>query len=215
MAEHDILPSNSNKLRSIGVKNDDLTRSERPHATKIATRVVNTKPDSVGKRFIKLFLAEDVDNIGEYLVKDLIIPGAKDVFFNFLWALFWGDKRTGSSIGRSDRTPYYKASQTAKIRTIGSSEKREKEPEETKNTPKFDLSNLRFMSQAEAKEVLTAMKVYLDSYPGVSIGYLQELLGETGDYTNEYYGWTNLEDARIRPTSGGGWLLVLPRPERL
>lgn len=212
MAEHDILPSNANKLRSIGSRSEEIPRAERPHAKQIATRVINTKPDSAGKRFIKLFLAEDVDDLGEYLIRDLIVPGVKDVFFNFLWALFWGDKRSGSA-SRSDKTPYYKASQMTKIRTIGASKKEEQE--EPKDTQKFDLSNLRFASQAEARDVLDSMKIYLESYPGVSIGYLQELLGETGDYTNEYYGWTNLQSATIRPTSGGRWLLVLPRPERL
>lgn len=215
MAEHDILPSNSNKLRSIGNREPEPNRIERPRGKKIATRITQTKPDSAGKRFIKLFLAEDVDDVGDYLVKDLIIPGIKDICFNFLWALFWGDRKVGGMSSRTDRTAYHKVSQTSKIRNIGSNDRRDEQKDEPKDKKIFDFSNLRFASQAEAKEVLMAMKVYLDSYPGVSIGYLQELLGETGDYTNEYYGWTNLEEARIRPTSGGGWLLVLPRPERL
>lgn len=210
MAEREF-PSNSNTS-----KLKEMQRPERPHATSIASRTNNKVPDTAMKRFIKLFLAEDVDDVGEYLVKDLIIPGVKDVFFNFLWALFWGDRRAGGSIGLNGRTNYNKVSQTAKIRTLGGGNKTPKEdPEEIQALKKLDLNNIQFASQAEAKEVLMAMKMYLDEYPSVPAGYLQELLGETKDWTSEYYGWTDLGDARIRPTSRGGWLLVLPRPERL
>ena len=209
LAEREMFPSNSNKLK-------ELQKTERPHAKPIASRANNKVPDSAAKKFIKLFLAEDVDDVGEYLVKDLIIPGVKDVFFNFLWALFWGDRRAGPSIGIGGKTAYNKVGQSARIRGIGSgSSKKQEDPEETEALKKLDLNNIAFASQAEAKEVLMAMKMYLDTYPSVPAGYLQELLEESKDWTSEYWGWTDLSDARIRPTSRGGWLLVLPKPERL
>ena len=204
MAERELFPSNSQKSRLA-----EMNKPERKHAQAIAKRTV--EKDSAGKRFIKLFLAEDVDDIGEYVVKDLIIPNLKDVFFNFLWALLWGDRRAGG-FNSGQKTAYNKVSQTSKIRTIGSSQKKE-EVEEIAAL-KRDLTNIPFASQAEAKEVLMAMKMYLDDYPTVPVGYLQELIDETGDWTAEYYGWTDLSDARIRPTSRGGWLLVLPKPLR-
>lgn len=207
-----IFPSNSDKIKSL---NQNM-KPERPHAKGIAMRSSDILPEKKINKFIKLFLAEDVDDVGEYLVKDLIIPGVKDVFFNFLWALFWGDRKPSGSIIGGGKTPYYKASQSSKIRTIGSSSKKDREDQdETAALKKFDLSNICFGSQAEAKEVLMAMKMYLDDYPAVPVGYLQELINESGDWTSEYYGWTDLSDARIRPTSRGGWLLVLPKPERL
>ena len=211
MAERDI-PTVSDKIRAIGANGTP----NRQHATAIAARSGQAEPDKGLKKAVKLFLADDVDDVGEYLVKDLIIPGIKDVFFNFLWALFWGDRRAGGSvIGGNNRTNYSKASQVSRIRTIGQTKKDQQEDEDNAIIRKFDLSNIQFASQAEAKEVLTAMKMYLDEYPTCPVGYLQELIGESGDFTSEYYGWTTLGDARIRPTSRGGWLLVLPKPERL
>lgn len=219
MAEHDILPSNSNKTKMLLERNrSEEPKIERKHATAIAKRDTTVVKEGAAKKFIKLFLAEDVDDVGKYLVEDLIIPGVKDVFFNFLWALFWGDRKVGGFGGKNDRVPYHKMGQSGKVRTMGSSmlkKKDEADAEETQQIKKFDVRNLRFASQAEAKEVLMAMKMYLEEYPSVPVGYLQELLDETGDWTSEYYGWTGLSEARIRPTSGGGWLLVLPPPERL
>lgn len=207
MAEREMFPSNSQKSRAA-----ELTKPERRHAQAIAQRA--EIKESAGRRFIKLFLAEDVDDIGEYVIKDLIIPNVKDVFFNFLWALLWGDRKVGGFNSTTNKTPYYKASQVSKIRTIGSNQKKD-DTEETAALKELDLTNIQFASQAEAKEVLMAMKMYLDDYPAVPVGYFKELINETGSWTSEYYGWTDLSDAKIRPTSRGGWMLILPRPVRL
>lgn len=209
MAEHDILPSNSNKLKELR----DRQMADRPHAKTIAKLDIPEKPkEGAGKRFIRLFLAEDVDDVGDYLVKDLIIPGVKDVFFNFLWALFWGDRRAGS---RSDRISYdkkFKSSDSSRIRDIGSS-RRDKDDRK----PEFDINNLTHNSKTKLEEIMREMQIYLDNYPdkGVPLAYLKECFGLTGDFTDEYIGWSNLDTMRIRPTSGGKWRLILPNPERL
>lgn len=208
MAEHSIMPSNSNKLKELR----DKRAADRPHAKTIAKLDIPEVPkESAGKRFIKMFLAEDVDDVGTYLVQDLIIPGIKDVFFNFMWALFWGDKRTGS---RSDRISYDRIrSSSSRIRDIRSDRRDSK----SERKEEFDINNLTHNSKTKLEEVKRELEIYLDMYPdkGVPLAYLKECFGMTGEYTDEYIGWTNLEDVRIRPTSGGKWRLIVPTPERL
>ena len=194
---------------------------ERKHGELVAKRNTALVKDGKVKKLVKLFLAEDVDDVGEYLVKDLIIPGMKDVFFNFLWAVFWGDRRVSGGSGKLDgnRTKY-SSSGTARISNRSSIPRRsaETEKEETaKPLNGLNLDNLIFDSKAQALDVLGAMREYLAQYSdnGVPVGYLMECVGETGDWASEYYGWTNLDEARIRPMNGGAWKLVLPRPQRL
>ena len=214
MAEHDIFPPNSDKARSVRMKIDAAkTKADRPKGKQIATRLV--EQDGAFKRFVKMFLADDLDEIDlkKYLFRGLIIPSIRDVFYEFLGTVLYnGDSRQFSG---KENTPYHEISKTSKIRTIGQRQS-EPEPKEEHQKEKFDFNLIPFASQAQAKSVLTAMKLYLESYPdGVSVGYLQELLGETGDYPSEYYGWTDLSEAKIRPTTKGRWLLVLPDPVRL
>ena len=217
MAEHPIMPSNANKLKTLHEKRI----AERPRGKPIATLVSDKPKESAGKRFIRRLLAEDVDDIGDYVVWDLIIPGAKDVFFKFLWALLWGDRKDSSGSSRSDRTPYYKSSYLTRSRGVDSPRREEKSKPEPE---KFDPCNLKFDSKSYAEDVWKALFDYLQDYPNgyVTIGYLKECLqSDNGskiisEFTDEYLGWSSVgSEPKIRPTSGGKWLLTLPQPEKL
>lgn len=51
-------------------------------------------------------------------------------------------------------------------------------------------------------------------YETVSVADLYELLGLDFNYTDEKWGWVNLDDAGIRRVRNG-YLLDLPKPESL
>ena len=185
-------------------------KKERPHAQPVAKRV--EVKETVWKKFKSDFLAEDVNDIGEYLVKDLIIPTIKDVFLNFMTAALWGDRRSGSSYRDSSgrrRTDYNSISRNTPRR------ERERDREDYSSDRRgFSLEDVVFATREEADITLTRMEEYIDDYGQVTVGYLYELMGESGPYTAEYYGWRNLDRAAVRRVSNGH-KLVLPRPVRL
>ena len=185
-------------------------KKERPHAQPVAKRV--EVKETVWKKFKSDFLAEDVNDIGEYLVKDLIIPTIKDVFLNFMTAALWGDRRSGSSYRDSSgrrRTDYNSISRNTPRR------ERERDREDYSSDRRgFNLEDIVFATREEADMTLTRMEEYIDDYGQVSVGYLYELMDESCPYTAEYYGWRNLDRAAIRRVSNGH-KLILPRPVRL
>lgn len=199
--------------RELPVKSESTSlepKKDRPHAKPVAKRL-ETK-ETTAKKFARLFLADDVGDIGEYLVKDLIIPTIKDVFLNFMTAALWGDRRSGSSYRDSSgrrRTDYNGISRNSPRRD------RDRDREDySASRREFDIDNLVFATREQADIVLTRLEDYLEDYGQVTVGYLYELMDESGPYTLEYYGWRNLDRASVRRVRNG-YALDLPRPVRI
>ena len=56
------------------------------------------------------------------------------------------------------------------------------------------------------------MEDLLDQYKLVSVADLYDLVGISGDYTDNKYGWTNLRNARVeRLRYEDGYILKLPK----
>ena len=65
-------------------------------------------------------------------------------------------------------------------------------------------------SRVEAEDVISRMKEIIETYGFVRVTDLYYLVGITGDYTDNKYGWTNIRDAepvRVRD----GYMLKLPK----
>jgi len=214
MAERELFPSNSNKQKDA----EALTPvAEREHAKPVAKRVTTKKKDRLGRKFADYFFDENIGDIGEYLVKDLIVPMVKDTIIDFMTAALWGDRRSGSSYRDSNgrrRTDYAGIGRSSRIGTDRS--RRDDRDREDYSNPRreFDIDNIVFRTREEADAVLTRMEDYMAEYGHVTVGYLYELMEESAPYTAEYYGWRNLDRATIRRV-GGGHELRLPRPVRI
>lgn len=77
-----------------------------------------------------------------------------------------------------------------------------------------DLDEIVFMTRVEAEEVLTQMFDILDRFEAVKVADLWELVGQSSNYTDNRYGWTDLQGTNVMRTRGG-YLIDLPRPELL
>lgn len=85
------------------------------------------------------------------------------------------------------------------------------------NTPRsinFDFESNKddiiLESRVEAEDVISRMKEIIETYGFVRVTDLYDLVGITGDYTDNKYGWTNIrgaEPVRVRD----GYMLKLPK----
>ena len=213
MAEREMFPTNSNRAKGTALPELPAPEAEkRPHAEPVARRLSGKKQETTLQKFAHLFLADDVNDIGDYLLKDLLIPAMKDMVLSFVAAALWGDRRGGLGYrgGRNqDRTSYSNLSRTARV----GSDRRQRE-EYARERRDFDIDNIVFASRADADTMLERMEEELLDYGQVTVGYLYALMEETGPFTLEYYGWRNLSRARVRRVNNG-YALELPPPVKL
>lgn len=214
MSEHDMYPNQLKKL------SDVREQPERPHPKRAVVVVQQEEPKGM-KKFIGLFFEEGAKDLGKYLLEDLIVPSIKDAVLNALNYAFWGSKnnsgtfRNGQRVNQNGNFAYNKISSAGKVQNITSSNQNEN------RTQSFDPSQVVFRTQAEATLIFDQLIEYLNQFPAVTVGYLKECLtDEEGNLqyqiypTDEYIGWTNLNNVTPRRVSGG-WIIPFPRPIRV
>ena len=159
------------------------------------------------RKFTDVFVSEDMASVKDYILMEVLLPAAKkaiaDAVTNGIDMLLYGevknknrDNRNGS---RVSYTRYYER-------------ERERDYERGARTRArgYDYDDIILDTRKEAEEVLDRMQDLIDTYGMVSVADLYDLVGISGSYTDNKYGWTHLRSADVQRVRDG-YLLKLPK----
>ena len=182
--------------------------AEKKEITKVVQGTAKVKKKGKSSKFAEMFIAEDVSNVKSYIVTDVLIPAAKKLFVDAIKdavdMLVFGrtDRGKRSSGFRADYVSYNRysdrrydgrLSNDAIIRTG------------------YSYDDVILETRGEAEEVLDAMNDVIETYGMVSVMDLYDLVGISGQYTDNNYGWKNLRNAEPIRTRDGEYMLKLPK----
>ena len=182
---------------------------------KVVTGKVNRKKKGEIRKFADVFITEDIANVKSYIVGEVLIPAAKkalsDIVSNGIDMLLYGEsgasKRRNSN-SRVSYTNYYE-------RDRGRNRDRDRDRESySRVRSAYNFDDIILDDRGEAEDVLSRMDDLIEAYGMVSVADLNDLVGITGSYTDNKYGWTNLRDASILRVREG-YMLKLPRTKPL
>lgn len=167
-----------------------------------------TKKKNEVRKFADVFIAEDVTSVKDYIINEVLIPAAKkalsDIVTNGIDMILYGEARgrdrKRDSGSRVSYTKYYERD-------------RDRDYERDRGRSRrsvYDYDDIILDTRREAEDVLNRMDDLIDSYGMVSVADLYDLVGVTGNYTDNKYGWTNLRNAEVRRCRDG-YLLKLPK----
>lgn len=189
-------PSNSYKSKELAA--EQKTTEEQKKVEKVVTTPVKVKKKNGFSKMIGNFIAEDARDIKSYLVSDVIVPTIKKTISDTVDTILFGGSRKNRSVaGRVSYRSYYDDPRSRDIR-------------EPITSVSYGYEDITIGSRGEAEEVLSRLNELIDTYQIASVADLYDLVGLTGDYTDNKYGWTNLSMAdvvRVRD----GYKLKLPR----
>lgn len=153
-----------------------------------------------------VFLAEDITEVKNYIIKDVIIPTVKravcDTIVNAANMLIYGTTRSSGVdvLGRNGTPASY----------VSYSSYSQNQP--AKPTPgRYSFDDIVLPTHQEAEDVLRGMSDILASYPVVSVADFYELCGTNGAHTDHNYGWRSIAQAEIIRTKNG-YVVKLPKP---
>lgn len=198
-------PSNANKRRE--EKDPEEKKIEKIVSGKVVRR---KKP--LSKRITGVFIGEDINSVGSYVVHDVLIPAAKSAISEMVQGgiemLLFGERRgdrTKRSQGRS-----YVSYDKASYRNVR--DDRRELSSRSRATHNFD--DISLTTRGEAEEVLSHLVDLIIDYGQASVSDLYDLVGITGNFTDNKYGWTDLSSASVS-RGRDGYLLNLPRTRLL
>lgn len=193
----DYLP-NSNKYKK------EQAEVEKKKVSKVVRGKVRTKKKSEMSKLGDIFIAEDIRNVGSYAFMDVLVPAIKDAVYNIVsdgisMMLFGstGGKHKRSTAERVSYNRYY-------------DDRRGGRREERPRSRGYSFDDIVLDTRVEAEEVLSAMEDIRDQYGMVTVADLNDLVGVTGQYTDNKYGWTSLRTAEVVHVRDG-YMLKLPR----
>ena len=178
--------------------------TERQKLDKIVNGTVKVKKKSELTKFAEIFLPEDISNIKNYILMDVLVPAIKntieDIITNGTRMLLRGEigVRKGSSTASSiSYNRYY-------------DQKRYGESNSVQTRTGYSYNEIILETRGEAEEILTRMDELIDTYGLVRVADLYDLVGVSGNYTDNKYGWTNICNAKIVRVRDG-YMIELPK----
>ena len=186
------------------------------------------KKKTFGQKLRETFIASDISNVGDYIMKDILVPTIKDVIVNSVRntvsMLVYGEPDRGSYRRRSSgyfggslvRDYGYDYDNYSSYSSYYGDSRRRRTPDPGP-APSYMGAGGNFEIWipyfAEAIDVLHSLRDGLESHPSVTVSNLYELCGMTDMITPECNsrGWTDLSAAYVKQEGQSG-ILVLPAP---
>lgn len=175
------------------------------HIKKVISGNVTRKKPSIGKKLFNAFISNDIDDIGDYILNDIIVPNIKYAISDGVDSLLGVKKKPTSKSGSyTSYGGYYNKKDTGSNRV-----KKERTP-----VSRYKYDEIIIDTRAEATEVLEYLRSILSEYDVVSVADFYETVGAPSNYTDNKYGWTNLDDAKIQ-RDRNGYIIDFPRVEEI
>ena len=172
---------------------------------KVVTGVATTKKKTGIQKFTDVFIAEDANNVKSYITRDVLIPALKktvsDVVTNGIDMILYGGSRGSNRDSRAGKVSYRNYYDRASDR---------RDVDRTTTRSGYSYDDIILDNRGEAEEVLSRMDELVATYGLVSVADLYDLVGVTGNYTDNKYGWTDVRNASVVRVRDG-YMIKLPR----
>lgn len=201
-------PSNSHK---------QAAEPEKKPVVKVISGTATTRPKGMGSKIQEAFIMDDSKTVGQYILFDVVIPTTKgliqDMVNEFLSRLLNG---TGST--RISRTRL--GSPTASVGynkmysgSAGTGVRPDERVLSTRARATHDFDDIELETRGEAEDVLITMGDRLDQYGMVTVSDLYDMVGVTGSFADDKWGWVDLRGSEVVRTRNNRYVLSLPKPK--
>ena len=160
----DPLPnSNAKKLKESNDKEvKEILEPEDQKINVVAKGKIQKK--TFGEKFKEIFIGEDIQNVGEYILKEVVVPTIKntvvDIIQNGISLLIFGESSSKNSNRRNGQYVSYGS--------YSSNSSRDRRRDDRRDAPN-DKGNIIFNSRGDAQAVLDHLLDILDTYRAILI----------------------------------------------
>lgn len=195
------------------------TKPEEKKVQQVTQSQVVRRKKPLGKRFTETFVGGDTSSVWDYVVFDVLVPAAKDMFADAVSQgverMIFGEARsTSRRTGRRPGDPHISYNRYSSSRRPGPPDDRSRHNLSRRARASHDFDEIILATRVEADEVLDRLFDLVSKYESATVADLYDLVGITGSYTDDKWGWFDLRGAGVTRVRNG-YLLDLPKPEPL
>ena len=197
---------NSNRFKEEqNVKNTEVTNKlDEKRIDKVVTGAVKTRKKSKFSKFANEFISEDARSVKSYVFGEVLIPAIKklisDIVTDGIDIILYGERRGGKR-STADRVSY---------RNYYDDRRTPSRYDRPSISYGYNYDDIILSTRGEAEDVIARMDELMDTYGLVRVADLYDLVGITGNYTDNKYGWTNIRSAEIMRVRDG-YMIKMPR----
>lgn len=197
----------SNSYRSKETQKNDNVKPEDRKIEKVVTGVVKTKKKSKISQAMNNFISEDAKNVKSYVFGEVLIPAIKkaisDIVTDGIDIILYGEARGRNKRSTADRVSYrsYYDDRGGRNRM---------NERQAIMAGSYSYDDIILSTRGEAEDVLSRMDELIETYGLVRVADLYDLVGITGNYTDNKYGWMNIRNAEIIRVRDG-YMIKMPR----
>lgn len=174
----------------------------------------------VGKKIAETFVGGDARSVWAFVALDVLVPAAKDMLADAVSQgverMIFGEARsTSRRTGRRPGDgPYISYNRMSGSRQRVGPEPRGRMELSRRARASHDFDEIILGTRAEAEEVVDRLFDLVAQYDSATLSDLYDLVGVSGSYTDNKWGWFDLRGAGVQRIREG-YLLNLPKPEPL
>lgn len=189
----------------------------------VLTGMAAKKKKSLFKRFTDVIIGGDSKTVVQYVIGEVVIPQLKDMLAEATSGgiekmIYGGDSRPRSPRygGRPAGPTNYTKYTVRGNQPLGAATRdpRDRPPNPTTLPRQLDYEEILLATRLEAETVLERMYDLVREYEAASIHDLKSLVGWSSSYTDQKWGWMDLQGSQIRRVREG-YMLEFPRPTAL
>ena len=183
---------------------------------KVVSGKVQRQKKPLARRIGEVFLEDDTQTVGAYVVYDILIPAAKalinDVVSGGVEMLLFGDRkghRTRREGGRSftNYGSLYRSADRDRDRL-------DRRHISRTSRARHHFDEIVLETRGEAEEVLSHLVDLTVDYGQATVADLYDLVDIESNHTDSKYGWVDLGGADVSRTRGG-YVINLPRTQQV
>lgn len=209
---------NSHKTRGDSKSEE---RAEKPKVEKVISGTATKRKKSLGSKVKETFTGDDAGTVGEYILFDVVIPAAKsmisDAVSQGIERMLFGDIRRRPNGGPRVGTNYTSYN---RVSSSGGSPGRAFEPDGPRRSmtrkarATHDFDEIVLGSRGEAEQVIERLTDLVSTYDVATVSDLYDMVGITGSFTDDKWGWYDLREAQVTRIREG-YLLSLPKTSEI
>lgn len=168
---------------------------------KVISGSAKSKKKSGLQKITNVFVPEDVEDVKSYIFEDIVVPAVKDIILDAVKAVLGV---SGSSRGKGST-----ASKVSYRKYYDDRERRDYSGV-TRTRSGYEYDDVIIENRGEAEDVLSRMDELISTYGLVSVADFYDLVGISGNYTDNKYGWTDIRSASVIRVRDG-YMIKLPK----